>query len=149
MRLHMASTEGVPYAGRVQQLRGLQVLPTDVDFGPVQEGRTYATSVQLLNAGIETAHVRIAHAPGTGLDVRYTPMAIPAGLSLSVQLLFTPPSRAQDASIRSFADEISIASEAELLRVRVHATVLSAQAYTQISPPPLPAAGVRCIHAAD
>ena len=157
MQLQMGSVIGVPTAARVRQLRGLELNPQEVDMGPVVAGRTYAARVLVRNVGIDTAHVRIIpprdEAARAQLRMRYTPTSLPAGLALALQLEFSPPAPASVAgaapndAVQAFVADIGVLNEAELLTLRVRASVLSPAAYAQLQPPPLPAAGVRCLPA--
>ena len=155
MQLQMGSVIGVPTAARVRQLRGLELNPQEVDMGPVVAGRTYATRVLVRNVGIDTAHVRIIQprdeAARAQLRLRYTPTSLPAGLALALQLEFSPAAPAAGAApndaVQSFVADVGVLNETELLTLRVRASVLSSAAYSQLQPPPLPAAGVRCLPA--
>lgn len=153
MQLNMGSVIGVPTAARVQQLRGIELNPQEVDMGPVVVGRTYAARVLVRNVGIDTAHVRIIpprdNAARAQLRLRYTPTSLPAGLALALQIEFSPTAAATGAptsdAVQSFVADVGVLNETELLTLRVRASVLSPAAYSQLQPPPLPAAGVRCL----
>ncbi|CAI8050625.1 Sperm-associated antigen 17, partial [Geodia barretti] len=55
-------------------VRGLEATPQSLDFGTIQEGRSYARSLVLKNVGIDPCRFRIKQPPpSTGIRVIYTP----------------------------------------------------------------------------
>jgi hypothetical protein len=56
------------------QMRGLSVMPDNVDFGVLKEGCTYSYCLRLKNTGIDACRFRVRQPPpSTGIKVTYTP----------------------------------------------------------------------------
>ena len=55
-------------------LRGLEVMPLQINFGVLREGSTYTHKLILKNTGIEVAHFKIKQPSlSSGLRVIYSP----------------------------------------------------------------------------
>ncbi len=55
--------------------------------------------------------------------------------------------RTARSHVSSWVSELLVATETEVLRVPLRASVLSVRAFEQLKPPPLPAVGVKCVRA--
>ena len=73
-------------------VRGLEATPQSLDFGTVQEGRSYARSLVLKNVGIDPCRFRIKQPPpSTGIRVIYTPGPVsPVKESMCCTAAFKP-----------------------------------------------------------
>jgi len=59
---------------QLQAMRGLILLPEEVDFGVLKEGNTYTYTVLLKNTGVDTCRYKIKQPPpATGIRVLYKP----------------------------------------------------------------------------
>lgn len=59
---------------QLQAMRGLILLPEEVDFGVLKEGNTYGFTVLLKNTGVDTCRYKIKQPPpATGIRVIYKP----------------------------------------------------------------------------
>ena len=58
----------------MRRMRGLSVLPLQLDFGLLKEGCTYNFTVSLQNTGIDACRFRVRQPPpSTGIRVLYKP----------------------------------------------------------------------------
>lgn len=59
------------------KLRGFEVIPTEINFGVLQEGSMYKLTLTLKNIGLDLAHFKIKQPPpSTGIKVIYNPGAV-------------------------------------------------------------------------
>lgn len=60
--------------GRIDSLRGFELLPSKVSFGVLKEGCTYMYTALMKNVGIDSCRFKIKQPPpSTGLRVLYNP----------------------------------------------------------------------------
>jgi len=58
----------------MRKMRGLSVLPQQLDFGVLKEGSTYSFTMSLQNTGIDACRFRVRQPPpGTGIRVLFKP----------------------------------------------------------------------------
>ena len=67
--------------------------------------------------------------------------------TLNTQSTEPAEERTARSHVSSWVSELLVATETEVLRVPLRASVLSVRAFEQLSPPPLPAVGVKCLRA--
>lgn len=82
-RVNNTVVAGATYQGhtRLQQMRGLNLLPEDVDFGVLKEGYTYSFTVYLRNTGVDSCRFKLQQPPpATGLRVVYKPGPVSSSL---------------------------------------------------------------------
>ena len=75
-RINNSLTAGATIKGQtqLQAMRGMYLLPEEVDFGVLKEGNTYAFTVYLKNTGVDTCRFKLKQPPpATGLRVVYKP----------------------------------------------------------------------------
>ena len=75
-RINNSLTAGATIKGQtqLQAMRGMNLLPEEVDFGVLKEGNTYAFTVYLKNTGVDTCRYKVKQPPpATGLRVVYKP----------------------------------------------------------------------------
>lgn len=75
-RTNNSLTAGATVKGQaqLQAMRGLILLPEEVDFGVLKEGNTYAFTVLLKNTGVDTCRYKIKQPPpATGIRILFKP----------------------------------------------------------------------------
>ena len=75
-RINNSLTAGATIKGQtqLQAMRGMNLLPEEVDFGVLKEGNTYAFTVYLKNTGVDTCRFKVKQPPpATGLRVVFKP----------------------------------------------------------------------------
>lgn len=59
---------------QITQMRGLILLPDDVDYGVLKEGNMYCYTVHLKNTGVDSCRFKVKQPPpATGLRVVFQP----------------------------------------------------------------------------
>ncbi|KAJ8314693.1 hypothetical protein KUTeg_006843 [Tegillarca granosa] len=80
---------GATIKGQTQlaQMRGIILLPDEVDFGVLKEGNRYAFSVFLKNTGVDSCRYKLRQPPpATGLRIVYKPGPIAAGMKAELEI---------------------------------------------------------------
>ncbi|XP_043556897.1 sperm-associated antigen 17 [Chiloscyllium plagiosum] len=132
-------------------IRGFELFPRKVNFGVLQEGFTYAYTVELKNVGIDTCRFRVKQPPpSTGLRVCFKPGPVAAGLAteLEIELYAIAIGLESTEGAGHVCHHLEIDTEAEELFLPIIATVLTESIYKN-RPKDFPqggkAAGVRLI----
>uniref|UniRef100_A0A671FSE7 Sperm associated antigen 17 n=1 Tax=Rhinolophus ferrumequinum TaxID=59479 RepID=A0A671FSE7_RHIFE len=113
---------------------GFHLLPPSVKFGVLQEGHTYATTVKLMNVGVDFCRFRVKQPPpSTGLKVIYTPGPVAAGLQTDLKVEFFAMAPGEDSAEASVhvSHKIEILTERDVLFLPVEATVLTSSSYAK------------------
>ncbi|XP_047581454.1 sperm-associated antigen 17 [Lutra lutra] len=111
---------------------GFHLLPPSVNFGVLEEGHTYATSVKLKNVGVDFCRFRVKQPPpSTGLKVTYKPGPVAAGLQteLKVELFAMAVGEDGTKGLTHISHNIEIMTEHDILFLPVEATVLTGSNY--------------------
>jgi hypothetical protein len=70
-------------------MRGLILLPEEVEFGVLKEGNTYAFTVILKNTGVDTCRFKVKQPPpATGIRIIYKPGPVSSIFFILVQVTF-------------------------------------------------------------
>ena len=80
-RINNSLVAGASVKGQTQlaQMRGLILLPEEVDFGVLKEGNTYSFTVHLKNTGVDSCRYKLKQPPpATGLRIVYKPGPVSA-----------------------------------------------------------------------
>lgn len=130
-RINNSLTAGAPIKGQtqLQAMRGMYLLPEEVDFGVLKEGNTYAFTVYLKNTGVDTCRFKVKQPPpATGLRVVYKPGPIAAGMKadLSIELYAIAVGVEGETGVGSIRHDLEIVTETDILFLPVAATVLTA-----------------------
>ncbi|KAM6908930.1 sperm-associated antigen 17 [Xenentodon cancila] len=105
-------------------VRGFQFLPSNVDFGTVQEGTSSSFTVVIRNVGIDTCRFNVKQPPlATGLRVIYNPGPVPAGLHVELKVQLFAMCAAGEPK-QYISEDIVIRSEIEIFYLPVTADIL-------------------------
>uniref|UniRef100_A0A8C7BE38 Sperm associated antigen 17 n=1 Tax=Neovison vison TaxID=452646 RepID=A0A8C7BE38_NEOVI len=111
---------------------GFHLLPPSVNFGVLEEGHTYATTVKLKNVGVDFCRFRVKQPPpSTGLKVTYKPGPVAAGLQTELKVELFAMAVGEDGTKGSthISHNIEIMTEHDILFLPVEATVLAGSNY--------------------
>lgn len=130
---------GATIKGQTQlaQMRGIILLPDEVDFGVLKEGNRYAFSVFLKNTGVDSCRYKLRQPPpATGLRIVYKPGPIAAGMKaeLEIELYAIAVGVEGDSGVGSISHDLEIVTETDILFLPISATVLTAHAYDNRNP---------------
>ncbi|XP_058992995.1 sperm-associated antigen 17 [Mustela lutreola] len=111
---------------------GFHLLPPSVNFGVLEEGHTYATTVKLKNVGVDFCRFRVKQPPpSTGLKVTYKHGPVAAGLQTELKVELFAMAVGEDGAKGSthISHNIEIMTEHDILFLPVEATVLAGSNY--------------------
>nr|XP_020858672.1 sperm-associated antigen 17 isoform X2 [Phascolarctos cinereus] len=111
---------------------GFHLLPSEVNFGVLKEGHTYAATVKLRNVGVDFCRFQVKQPPpSTGLKVTYTPGPVASGLQVDLQVEIFAMAVGENASkgLGTISYNIEIITEHEILLLPVEAIVLTSMTY--------------------
>lgn len=111
---------------------GFHLLPPSVNFGVLEEGHTYETTVKLKNVGVDFCRFRVKQPPpSTGLKVTYKPGPVAAGLQAELKVELFTMVVGEDGAKGSahISHNIEIMTEHDVLFLPVEATVLTSSNY--------------------
>ncbi|XP_046333573.2 sperm-associated antigen 17-like isoform X4 [Haliotis rufescens] len=133
-RVNNTVVAGATYQGhtRLQQMRGLNLLPEDVDFGVLKEGYTYSFSVYLRNTGVDSCRFKLQQPPpATGLRVVYKPGPVAAGMKaeLTLELYAIAVGVEGESGVGVVSHDLIIVTETDVLRLPIRATVLTSHEF--------------------
>ncbi|XP_067675915.1 sperm-associated antigen 17-like [Haliotis asinina] len=133
-RVNNTVVAGATYQGqtRLQQMRGLNLLPEDVDFGVLKEGYTYSFTVYLKNTGVDSCRFKLQQPPpATGLRVIYKPGPVAAGMKaeLTLELYAIAVGVEGESGVGIVSHDLIIVTETDVLRLPIRATVLTAHEF--------------------
>ncbi|NXH20198.1 SPG17 protein, partial [Bucco capensis] len=114
-------------ATRRQQLSGFHLIPARVTFGVLREGCSSAATVILKNLGVNFSRFWVKPPPPhTGLQVRYTPGPVAAGLQvkLQIEILALANRGEHTGGLEEMSHNIEILTETETLLLPVKANIL-------------------------
>ncbi|XP_041352537.1 sperm-associated antigen 17-like isoform X2 [Gigantopelta aegis] len=130
---------GATMKGQMQlgQMRGLSLVPEEVNFGVLREGNTYSVTVNLKNTGIDSCRFNVKQPPpATGLIVLYKPGPVAAGLKteLNLELYAIAVGVEGDSGVGTINHELIIVTETDILKLPITAIVLTGYDYDNRSP---------------
>ncbi|XP_059824386.1 sperm-associated antigen 17 isoform X2 [Hypanus sabinus] len=151
-KVNTVSITGAVASGLLKEpVRGFELFPRKMNFGVLQEGFTYASTVSLRNVGIDSCRFRVKQPPpSTGLRVHFKPGPVAAGLKtdLEVELYAMAIGLEHPEGAGYLCHYLEIQTEADELFLPITATVLTENVYKE-RPEEFPkggkAAGVRLI----
>ncbi|XP_052809835.1 sperm-associated antigen 17-like isoform X5 [Mya arenaria] len=125
---------GATVKGQAQlaAMRGLILLPEEVDFGVLKEGNTYAHMVMLKNTGVDTCRFKIKQPPpATGIRIIYKPGPVAAGMKVEVDVeIYAIAVGAEgETGVGAIRHELEIVTETDVLFLPITATVLVAHEF--------------------
>uniref|UniRef100_M3XR38 Sperm associated antigen 17 n=1 Tax=Mustela putorius furo TaxID=9669 RepID=M3XR38_MUSPF len=106
---------------------GFHLLPPSVNFGVLEEGHTYATTVKLKNVGVDFCRFRVKQPPpSTGLKVTYKHGPVAAGLQTELKVELFAMAVGEDGAKGSthISHNIEIMTEHDILFLPVEANIL-------------------------
>ncbi|XP_033741247.1 sperm-associated antigen 17-like isoform X1 [Pecten maximus] len=127
----------VPSQVQLERMRGLILLPEEIDFGVLREGNTYICTVCLKNTGVDSCRFKIRQPPpATGLRINYKLGPIAAGMKtdLECELYAIAVGVEGESGVGSIRHDLEIVTETDILFLPITATVLTADAYDNRSP---------------
>ncbi|XP_021376816.1 sperm-associated antigen 17-like isoform X5 [Mizuhopecten yessoensis] len=138
-KVNTSVTAGASVQSQVQleKMRGLILLPEEIDFGVLREGNTYVCTVCLKNTGVDSCRFKIRQPPpATGLRMNYKLGPIAAGMKtdLECELYAIAVGVEGDSGVGSIRHDLEIVTETDILFLPITATVLTADAYDSRSP---------------
>ncbi|KAL4233858.1 Sperm-associated antigen 17 [Mactra antiquata] len=112
---------------QLQAMRGLILLPEEVDFGVLKEGNTYAFTVMLKNTGVDTCRYKLKQPPpATGIRVIYKPGPVAAGMKaeIDVEIYAIAVGVEGETGVGSIRHELEIVTETDVLFLPITANIL-------------------------
>ncbi|XP_052284814.1 sperm-associated antigen 17-like isoform X3 [Dreissena polymorpha] len=120
---------GATVKGQTQlnAMRGLILLPEEVDFGVLKEGNTYAFTVLLKNTGVDTCRYKIKQPPpATGIRIIYKPGPVAAGMKaeIEVEIYAIAVGVEGESGVGSVRHELEIVTETDVIFLPITANIL-------------------------
>lgn len=122
---------------QLQAMRGLILLPEEVDFGVLKEGNTYTFTVLLKNTGVDTCRFKIKQPPpATGIRIVYKPGPVAAGMKteIDVEIYAIAVGVEGETGVGSIRHELEIVTESDIIFLPITATVLTAHEHDNRGP---------------
>ncbi|XP_076077508.1 sperm-associated antigen 17-like isoform X7 [Mytilus galloprovincialis] len=132
-------TVGSSVRGQMElnQMKGLILLPQEVDFGVLKEGNTYSYTIHLKNTGVDSGRFKLKQPPpSTGLRVVYKPGPIAAGMKteLNLEIYAIAVGVEGESGVGSISHELEIVTETDVLFLPISATILTAYEFENREP---------------
>ncbi|CAH1799483.1 unnamed protein product [Owenia fusiformis] len=121
----------------ISNMRGFELLPSQVDFGFLREGYTYQFIVHLKNMGIDSCRYKLRQPPpSTGLKVIYKPGPIAAGMKaeLAIEIYAIAVGVKGESGIGAVSHDLEIITETDTMYLPITATILTPDEYDSKSP---------------
>ncbi|XP_046887321.1 LOW QUALITY PROTEIN: sperm-associated antigen 17 [Hypomesus transpacificus] len=126
----------VSVIGQPAARRGFELLPSEVSFGSLREGSTYAVTVVMRNVGVDTCRFTVKQPPpSTGLTVTYSPGPVAAGMKVDLLVQLFAMAAGQEGGGQEEEDRregevqlsqsLLIHTETETLDLAVSANILT------------------------
>ncbi|XP_062303432.1 sperm-associated antigen 17 isoform X2 [Osmerus eperlanus] len=128
----------VSVIGQQAAQRGFELLPSEVSFGSLREGSTYAVTVVMRNVGVDTCRFTVKQPPpSTGLRVTYSPGPVAAGMKVDLLVQLFAMAAGQEGGGQEerregevqLSQSLLIHTETETLHLAVSATILPGSLY--------------------
>ncbi|XP_072116435.1 sperm-associated antigen 17 isoform X3 [Mobula birostris] len=134
-KVNTVSITGAVASGLLKEpVRGFELFPREMNFGILQEGLTYASTVTLKNVGIDSCRFRVKQPPpSTGLRVHFKPGPVAAGLKtdLEIELYALAIGLERPEGAGYLCHYLEIQTEADELFLPITATVLTENVYKE------------------
>ncbi|KAK3098986.1 hypothetical protein FSP39_024961, partial [Pinctada imbricata] len=129
-KVNTSLVAGATVRGQTQlaHMRGLLLLPEEVDFGVLKEGNTYSYTVHLKNTGVDSCRYKLKQPPpATGLRIVYKPGPIAAGMKAQLELeLYAIAVGAEgERGVGTIQHDLEIVTESDVLFLPITANILS------------------------
>ncbi|KAL3882261.1 hypothetical protein ACJMK2_028623 [Sinanodonta woodiana] len=109
-------------------IKGMNLLPDEVDFGILKEGNTYTFDVSLVNTGVDPCRFKIKQPPpATGIRIIYVPGPVAPGMktTFEVELYAIAVGVEGDSGVGSIRHDLEIVTETDILFLPIAANILS------------------------